>query len=62
MRGVIWDADFEPEDYGYEGVGVVHECHCEFCGAEITYVVLFGEEGADDGLSKGERNVGDESD
>ena len=43
-RTVIWDADFDPEDYGIDGVGVVHECHCESCGAEITYVVLWEQE------------------
>ena len=34
---VIWDADFDFEDYGYDGVGIVHNCHCTNCGAEIEY-------------------------
>ena len=30
---------FDAEDYGYEEPGIVHECHCENCGAQITYFV-----------------------
>lgn len=36
---VHWDADFDFSDYGYEGEGVVHVCHCGNCGAEIEYRV-----------------------
>lgn len=36
-RSVIWDSDFSFEDYGYEGEGIIHECHCTNCGAQITY-------------------------
>lgn len=39
QRSVIWGADFSMEDYGYEEEGIVHELHCENCGAEITYVI-----------------------
>lgn len=38
-RSVIWDADFTFEDYGMEGEGIVHECHCANCGARITYYI-----------------------
>jgi len=38
-KGVIWDSDFNFEDFGYEGEGVVHCCHCTNCGAEIEYRV-----------------------
>ena len=38
-RAVIWDADFNFEDYGLEGEGVINHCHCENCGAEIDYYV-----------------------
>lgn len=38
-RAVIWDADFTFEDYGLEGEGIVHHCHCANCGAEIEYYV-----------------------
>ena len=41
-RSVIWDADFDFEDYGIPGSGVVHACHCTCCGARIEYYV--GEE------------------
>ena len=34
---VVWDADFSFEDYGEEGEGIIHECHCAHCGAMITY-------------------------
>lgn len=36
---VGWDSDFDFSDYGYEGEGIIHECHCSNCGAEITYMV-----------------------
>lgn len=36
---VIWDADFSFDDYGYEGDGIIHECHCANCGARITYMI-----------------------
>ena len=42
--GVVWDNDFSYEDYGYYGDGIVQECHCENCGAEITYLISFEEE------------------
>lgn len=36
-NSVVWEADFDFEDFGYEGEGIVHICHCENCGAEIEY-------------------------
>ena len=36
---VAWDSDFDFDDFGYEGEGVVHICHCANCGAEIEYIV-----------------------
>ena len=36
---VGWDNDFDFDDFGYEGEGVVHICHCTNCGAEIEYIV-----------------------
>lgn len=38
---VIWDSDFSFEDYGEEGDGLIHECHCANCGATITYRIPF---------------------
>lgn len=43
-RAVIWDADFDFEDYGLFGEGIVHACHCTNCGAEIEYRISFGKE------------------
>ena len=34
---VIWDSDFDFQDYGLEGEGIIHVCHCTNCGAEIEY-------------------------
>ena len=42
---VVWDADFDLEDYGMEGIGVVGEYHCAKCGAEITCIVRENNEG-----------------
>ena len=36
-KAVIWDCDYSFEDFGYEGEGIVHICHCSNCGAEIEY-------------------------
>ena len=36
---VVWDADFDLEEWEGEGEGIVHTCHCTECGAEITYVL-----------------------
>ena len=43
-KSVVWDGDFDAEDYGYESSGVIHECHCTNCGARITYTILDDEE------------------
>ena len=37
--GVMWDSDFAFEDFGLEGEGIVHVCHCVNCGAEIEYYI-----------------------
>ena len=38
-RTVVWSADYDFEDLGYEGEGIVHMCRCIHCGAEIEYRV-----------------------
>ena len=38
-QSVIWSGDADYEDYGLEGTGIIHECRCSNCGAEITYRV-----------------------
>lgn len=39
QRAVIWQSDFDYEDFGYEGQGIVHICRCANCGCEIEYRV-----------------------
>lgn len=46
-NSVVWDADFDFEDFGYEGQGIVHICHCANCGAEIEYRVPIGDDDDD---------------
>lgn len=48
MKSVIWDADFDYDDYGIEGDGIIHECHRSNCGAQITYRIPIGNDGTDD--------------
>lgn len=36
---VVWDCDYDFEDFGYEGEGIIHICHCSNCGAEIEYAI-----------------------
>ena len=36
--------DINFEDYGYEGEGIIHECHCANCGAQITYWIPINNE------------------
>ena len=47
-NSVIWDNDFSFEDYGYDGEGIIHECHCMNCGADITYRIPIGEDNGQD--------------
>ena len=43
-RTVVWDNDFDFEDFLFEGDGIVHICHCTNCGAEIEYRVPLNED------------------
>lgn len=36
---VFWLNDFDYDDYGLDGQGIVHVCKCNNCGADITYYV-----------------------
>ena len=39
-RAVLWQADFNADEYGYDDPdGIIHECICTHCGAQITYYV-----------------------
>lgn len=48
---VIWDNDFDGEDYGYEEPGILHVLHCTNCGAQITYWCPDDPEGEDNGTA-----------
>lgn len=37
QKTVVWDSDFNFEDMGYEGDGIVHMCHCTNYHCEIEY-------------------------
>ena len=39
QKAVYWMADFDYSDFGYEGDGIVHMCHCAHGGADITYQI-----------------------
>ena len=41
---VYWSGDFDFEDYGLDGEGIIHECHCGYCGADVTYYVPINNE------------------
>ena len=42
-RPVIWDCDYDFEDFGYDGEGIVQMCHCTNCGAEIEYRIFISD-------------------
>ena len=43
-RAVIWQSDFEFEDYGFDGNGIVQVCRCTNCNADIWYLIDLNEE------------------
>lgn len=43
-RTVVWDCDFDFEDFGYVGEGIVQVLHCTHCGAQIEYRISFEED------------------
>lgn len=59
-RAVGWDADFDFSDYGLEGEGIVHTCHCNHCGAHIEYYVPVGGEN-DEGNSEPHKAEGEDA-
>ena len=40
----IWGADFNPEDYGIEGEGIVSTFSCSACPATAQTQIIEGEE------------------
>ena len=55
-RAVIWDADYDFSDCGWEGNGIVHMLHCENCGAEIEYRIDCSEDEDDDESGQNQTN------
>ena len=43
-NSVVWECDYDFEDFGYEGEGIVQICHCNNCGAEIEYRIPIKED------------------
>ena len=43
-RAVVWQCDYDFEDFGYEGTGIVQCLCCSNCGADIEYRIRFDEE------------------
>jgi len=43
-HSVMWEADFDFADYGFETEGIVHVCRCTNCGAEIEYRIPITQE------------------
>ena len=37
QQSLIWDSDYDFEDFGYEGDGIVQILHCVNCGGEVEY-------------------------
>ena len=48
QKAVIWDCDYDFEDFGLEGEGIVHTCHCSNCNADITYYIPIDKEEEND--------------
>lgn len=44
-QGRDLDCDYDASDYGYPEDGIVHDLHCENCGAFIQYVIFANQEG-----------------
>lgn len=49
QKSVVWDSDYDFEDYGLDGQGLIHSCHCTNCGAKITYEIPIPEEEINNG-------------
>ena len=43
-REMIWQSDFDFEDYGMDGAGIVSVYHCPHCGTDIECFVPCGNE------------------
>lgn len=43
-KSVVWDCDYNFEDFGLEGEGIVHVLHCCNCNADIQYMIPLDDE------------------
>lgn len=48
QKAVLWGSDFTFEDFGFEGEGIIHVCHCTNCGAYIEYHISIDDEGEEE--------------
>lgn len=40
---LLWQCDYNPEDLGYVGIGMVNVCHCLGCKVDYEVVCIEGE-------------------
>lgn len=43
QNSLVWQNDFDYEDFGYEGEGIVHILICSNCNSEVEYRVPLNE-------------------
>lgn len=48
-KAVIWDCDYDSEDFGYMEPGIVQVLHCSHCNAEIQYFIKTRRKGEENG-------------
>lgn len=36
---LCWECDYNFEDFGYDGEGIVQILHCRNCGADVEYKI-----------------------
>lgn len=51
-HSVVWDSDFSFEDYGIAEEGIIHNCHCTNCGADIQYFISLEDEEENDHVTE----------
>lgn len=42
-KTLVWECDYNFEDFGYDGEGIVQILHCCNCGAEVEYRIPLGD-------------------
>lgn len=41
---LCWECDYNFEDFGYDGEGIVQILHCRNCGADVEYRIKIRKE------------------